>query len=228
LLATNVAARGLDVEHIGLVINYELPETTDLLTHRVGRTGRMGREGDAVTLLAPSDADKWRKLSRELMVRIPRKRWTGETPPTPTAVNAIPLYEPRPPRAVARSAAPAPRLASPLPPRREAQMSPRRPRREAQMSPRRPLSPSAQDRERAWVRESQPGMSQPPRRQTIPESERKTGRTWAQDRDRLHDIEEQRVATPNAERPHLTSPAATGEGQGRGRRPRHRRAGAAA
>src|SRR5207249_5655023 len=75
LLATNVAARGLDVKHIGLVINYELPETTDLLTHRVGRTGRMGREGDAVTLLAPSDADKWKRLSRELKVHIPRKRW---------------------------------------------------------------------------------------------------------------------------------------------------------
>src|SRR5438552_2383456 len=93
LLATNVAARGLDVDHIGLVINYELPETTDLLTHRVGRTGRMGREGDAVTLLSPTDEDKWRQLSRTLRVRIPRKRWTQPVPATPTAVNAIPLYE---------------------------------------------------------------------------------------------------------------------------------------
>src|SRR6185437_3996617 len=115
LLATNVAARGLDVEHIGLVINYELPETTELLTHRVGRTGRMGREGDAITLLAPSDADKWRKLSRELTARIPRKRWVGETPSTPAAVNAIPLYEPRPPRKPAAPVAPpeAPRQAAP-------------------------------------------------------------------------------------------------------------------
>jgi len=101
LLATNVAARGLDVDHIGVVINYELPETTDLLTHRVGRTGRMGREGDAVTLLSPSDEDKWRQLAKTLRVRIPRKAWTRDLPPTPTAVHAIPLYEPHPPRRAA-------------------------------------------------------------------------------------------------------------------------------
>ena len=45
LVATNVAARGLDVLHIGRVINYELPDTHELFTHRVGRTGRMGRAG---------------------------------------------------------------------------------------------------------------------------------------------------------------------------------------
>ncbi|HEU0166674.1 MAG TPA: DEAD/DEAH box helicase, partial [Chloroflexota bacterium] len=101
LLATNVAARGLDVDHIGMVINYELPETTELLTHRVGRTGRMGREGDAVTLLSPSDEDKWRQLSKALRVRIPRKAWTRDLPPTPQAVHAIPLYEPRPARRAA-------------------------------------------------------------------------------------------------------------------------------
>ncbi|MBV9120563.1 MAG: DEAD/DEAH box helicase [Chloroflexi bacterium] len=98
LLATNVAARGLDVDHIGLVINYELPETTELLTHRVGRTGRMGREGDAVTLLSPSDEDKWRQLAKTLRVKIPRKAWKDPLPATPAAVNAIPLYGPRPER----------------------------------------------------------------------------------------------------------------------------------
>ncbi len=92
LLATNVAARGLDVENIGLVINFELPETTELLTHRVGRTGRMGREGDAITLLTPSDEDKWRQLSRSLRVRIPRKQWTGALPEIPATVEAFPLY----------------------------------------------------------------------------------------------------------------------------------------
>ncbi|MDE3077615.1 MAG: DEAD/DEAH box helicase, partial [Chloroflexota bacterium] len=92
LLATNVAARGLDVEHIGLVINFELPESSDLLTHRVGRTGRMGREGDAVTLLAPSDEEKWRQLSRSLKLRIPRKPWTGDLPSIPSHIQAFPLY----------------------------------------------------------------------------------------------------------------------------------------
>ena len=92
LLATNVAARGLDVEHIGLVINFDLPETTELLTHRVGRTGRMGREGDAVTLLQPSDEEAWRQLARHLPARIPRKQWTGDFPAVPAEIEAFPLY----------------------------------------------------------------------------------------------------------------------------------------
>src|SRR5260370_10286008 len=56
LLATNVAARGLDITGIYQVINYELPESSDLFTHRIGRTGRMGRQGKAITLLLPTDA----------------------------------------------------------------------------------------------------------------------------------------------------------------------------
>ncbi len=66
LLATNVAARGLDITGIYQVINYELPESSDLFTHRIGRTGRMGRQGKAITLLAPSDIAKWRRMSRGL------------------------------------------------------------------------------------------------------------------------------------------------------------------
>ena len=53
LLATNVAARGLDIQGIYQVINFELPESSELFTHRIGRTGRMGRQGKAITLLAP-------------------------------------------------------------------------------------------------------------------------------------------------------------------------------
>ncbi|MDQ6643824.1 MAG: DEAD/DEAH box helicase, partial [Chloroflexota bacterium] len=66
LLATNVAARGLDITGIYQVINYELPESSDLFTHRIGRTGRMGRQGKAITLLAPSDLPKWRRMARNL------------------------------------------------------------------------------------------------------------------------------------------------------------------
>ena len=66
LLATNVAARGLDIHGIYQVINYELPESSDLFTHRIGRTGRMGRQGKAITLLAPSDMPKWRIMARSL------------------------------------------------------------------------------------------------------------------------------------------------------------------
>ena len=77
LLATNVAARGLDVSDIEQVINVELPESPDLLTHRVGRTGRMGRKGQAITLLGPEDGAKWRQLERGLGRRIPRLPWRG-------------------------------------------------------------------------------------------------------------------------------------------------------
>ena len=66
LLATNVAARGLDIQGIHQVINYELPESSDLFTHRIGRTGRMGRQGKAITLLVPSDVPKWRHMARNL------------------------------------------------------------------------------------------------------------------------------------------------------------------
>ena len=66
LLATNVAARGLDIHGIYQVINYELPESSDLFTHRTGRTGRMGRQGKAITLLVPSDMPKWRIMARSL------------------------------------------------------------------------------------------------------------------------------------------------------------------
>ena len=64
LVATNVAARGLDVPHVGLVVNYELPETAQWLTHRIGRTARNGATGRAVTLLSSADADQWQKLQR--------------------------------------------------------------------------------------------------------------------------------------------------------------------
>ena len=66
LLATNLAARGLDIEGIYQVINYELPESSELFTHRIGRTGRMGRQGKAITLLVPSDVPKWRRMARSL------------------------------------------------------------------------------------------------------------------------------------------------------------------
>jgi ATP-dependent RNA helicase DeaD len=66
LLATNVAARGLDIKGIYQVINYELPESSDLFTHRIGRTGRMGQQGKAITLLVPADLPRWRRMARSL------------------------------------------------------------------------------------------------------------------------------------------------------------------
>jgi len=77
LVATNVAARGIDVTNVERVINVELPESPALLTHRIGRTGRMGRQGQAITLIGPEDAPKWRQLERGLTARIARLPWPG-------------------------------------------------------------------------------------------------------------------------------------------------------
>jgi superfamily II DNA/RNA helicase len=64
LVATNVAARGLDISHVDLVINFDLPDSPQWLTHRVGRTARMGEAGRALTFVTPEDESAWVKLSR--------------------------------------------------------------------------------------------------------------------------------------------------------------------
>jgi ATP-dependent RNA helicase DeaD len=65
LVATNVAARGLDISHVDLVINYDLPDSPQWLTHRVGRTARMGVKGRALTFITPEDEAAWRTLRRQ-------------------------------------------------------------------------------------------------------------------------------------------------------------------
>jgi superfamily II DNA/RNA helicase len=65
LVATNMAARGLDISHVGLVVNYELPDTPQWLTHRVGRTARMGEKGRALTFLTREDQLAWRRLRHQ-------------------------------------------------------------------------------------------------------------------------------------------------------------------
>ncbi len=57
LVATDVAGRGIDVKNIDLVVNYELPFTIENYTHRIGRTGRAGRKGTAVSFLTNEDTD---------------------------------------------------------------------------------------------------------------------------------------------------------------------------
>jgi ATP-dependent RNA helicase DeaD len=77
LIATNVAARGLDIVSIEMVINYDVPESAELLTHRLGRTGRMNRHGAAVTLLAPAEIRQWRVIENQIGVKVKREFWNG-------------------------------------------------------------------------------------------------------------------------------------------------------
>ncbi|MDO5495606.1 MAG: helicase-related protein, partial [bacterium] len=64
LVATDVAARGLDVERIGLVINFDVPREPEAYVHRIGRTGRAGRSGKALTFFTPKEFDRLRRIER--------------------------------------------------------------------------------------------------------------------------------------------------------------------
>ncbi|MBN66923.1 MAG: hypothetical protein CMM94_05080 [Rickettsiales bacterium] len=64
LVATDVAARGLDIPHIEHVINYDLPQCAEDYIHRIGRTARAGAEGEAMCFVTPADKGKWRAIER--------------------------------------------------------------------------------------------------------------------------------------------------------------------
>jgi ATP-dependent RNA helicase RhlE len=68
LVATDIAARGLDIAHLPLVINYDLPLAAEDYIHRVGRTGRAGRSGRAVSLVSAPDSGQLRDIQRLLPV----------------------------------------------------------------------------------------------------------------------------------------------------------------
>jgi ATP-dependent RNA helicase DeaD len=64
LIATDVAARGLDIEHLTHVVNYDLPTSAESYVHRIGRVGRAGREGVAITLAEPREHQQLRNIER--------------------------------------------------------------------------------------------------------------------------------------------------------------------
>lgn len=64
LVATDVAARGLDVERIGLVVNYDVPREAETYVHRIGRTGRAGREGTSLTFVTPKERSRLRRIEQ--------------------------------------------------------------------------------------------------------------------------------------------------------------------
>lgn len=70
LIATDVAARGIDVSNIDLVINYDIPEKMDYYVHRIGRTGRAGHAGRACTLVSPQDWGKIGDIERRFRIKI--------------------------------------------------------------------------------------------------------------------------------------------------------------
>jgi ATP-dependent RNA helicase DeaD len=73
LVATDVAARGLDIESVTHVINYEIPQDAESYVHRIGRTGRAGRSGEAITLIHPREFRQLRQIERTVRTRIERR-----------------------------------------------------------------------------------------------------------------------------------------------------------
>ena len=96
LVATDLAARGLDVPHIELVINYDMPQCPEDYIHRVGRTARAGASGKAINFLTGADREKWNAIQRLVNPHAPRiHEPRGSRPPGNRAprdyANAAPL-----------------------------------------------------------------------------------------------------------------------------------------
>jgi ATP-dependent RNA helicase DeaD len=84
VVATDVAARGLDVERIGHVVNYDVPYDTESYVHRIGRTGRAGRKGEAILFIAPRERNMLRAIERAT-----RQTIEPMNLPSVDAVNAL-------------------------------------------------------------------------------------------------------------------------------------------
>jgi len=88
LVATDIAARGIDVLSISHVINYDMPESTDAYTHRIGRTGRVDKNGDALTFVTGEDTAMVRALERILNTPLERRKLQGFDYMVPAAPEA--------------------------------------------------------------------------------------------------------------------------------------------
>jgi ATP-dependent RNA helicase RhlE len=73
MVATDIAARGLDIDRISHVINYDMPDTADAYIHRIGRTGRAERSGEAFTLITPDDQGLVREIEKIMQEKLPQR-----------------------------------------------------------------------------------------------------------------------------------------------------------
>ncbi|GMG85215.1 DEAD/DEAH box helicase [Paralimibaculum aggregatum] len=93
LVASDVAARGLDIPNVSHVFNFDVPTHPEDYVHRIGRTGRAGRSGTAITLCAPSDTKYLEKIEELIGKQIPRDESAPAAEPAPEAAEAAPARE---------------------------------------------------------------------------------------------------------------------------------------
>ena len=89
LIATDVAARGIDVDDVEAVINYDVPEDVEYYVHRIGRTGRAGKSGYAFTIVSGRDMYRLRDIERVCKIKIPEKKIPGATEVTTNKMNKV-------------------------------------------------------------------------------------------------------------------------------------------
>jgi ATP-dependent RNA helicase RhlE len=96
LVATDIAARGIDVLSISHVINYDMPESVDAYTHRIGRTGRVDQKGDALTFITHEDAALVRDIEQVLNAALERRTLNGfnYSTPAPAMTDSRPTMMP--------------------------------------------------------------------------------------------------------------------------------------
>jgi ATP-dependent RNA helicase RhlE len=90
LVATDVASRGLDIEGLPQVINFDVPHSPEDYVHRIGRTGRAGMTGEAISLVAPEDAEALAAIEKLIKKRIDRVLVSGFAPNTGAVATLIP------------------------------------------------------------------------------------------------------------------------------------------
>ena len=160
LVASDVAARGLDVKGVSHVINYDVPWQPDDYIHRIGRTGRAGATGIAIMLATPADAEAVAQIEKLTGIKLPR---VGKAEAVPTQ-EAAPAAE-KPKRSRAKAAA------EPMAEAREARPA-REPRKEREARPPRAAREEREPREERAPREERPARSErAPRKEPKPEKQ---------------------------------------------------------